>query len=78
MELFVRHKKMMPMLEDVPGFTGIFIHSGNYAEDTEGCILVGRTRGVDFIGDSRQAYDMLFRDIDAAMLQGEDVTITVT
>jgi hypothetical protein len=29
--------------------------------ETEGCILVGKTRQVDFIGESRKAFDLLFK-----------------
>jgi hypothetical protein len=50
-----RFNMVLPILHDVPGFTGIRIHAGNDADDTEGCILVGRTRKPDWVGDSRQA-----------------------
>lgn len=56
----VRFKQLMPLLLNVPNFRGVRIHSGNHKNNTEGCILVGQTRGVDFIGKSRAAYRQLF------------------
>ena len=73
-----RFKVRMPLLLGVPQFTGVRIHPGNTDKDTEGCILVGKTRGVDFVGDSRLAYDALFANIDAALLNGEKVEIEIT
>lgn len=68
-----RFKKMLPILFDVPNFTGVRIHSGNVAENTEGCILVGNTRSLDFIGESRKAFNKLF----AKMKLAENITITI-
>ena len=52
-----RFKRLMPLLLNVPNFEGVRIHAGNTNHDTEGCILVGRTRSKDFIGQSRKAYE---------------------
>lgn len=36
-----RFKKILPEILNVPHFLGIRIHSGNKAEDSAGCILLG-------------------------------------
>jgi hypothetical protein len=44
-----------PYLLNVPFYTGIFIHGGNTAEDSQGCILVGLEQAKDRILDSQRA-----------------------
>ena len=34
---------LVPRLHDVPGYTDILIHPGNYAHQADGCILVGKS-----------------------------------
>lgn len=72
-----RFKQNMPILIGVPDFTGVRIHPGNTADDTEGCILVGYARDGDAISRSREAYQALFRAIQEALDAGEDVYIDV-
>ena len=73
-----RFKRDLPLVENVPGFEGIRIHPGNTAEDTEGCILVGRTRGTTWVGESRAAFASLFEKIKEAIDDGDKVTLEVT
>ena len=61
-----RFKRLMPLLLNVPNFEGVRIHAGNTNHDTEGCILVGQTRNKNYIGQSRKAYEKLFKKMQAA------------
>ncbi len=36
-----RFKKVLPEILNVPNYTGVRIHAGNTAADTEGCVLLG-------------------------------------
>lgn len=47
-----RFGRMLPILSDVPYFTGIRFHAGNRVEDTDGCILGGRQKVLAQIGGS--------------------------
>jgi hypothetical protein len=66
--------KELPHILDVPGFTGVRIHSGNSSKDTEGCLLVGTGwAGTDWISGSKEAFDSLFPKLKSAT----DITITI-
>lgn len=54
-----RFKRILPLLLDVPNYSGIRIHNGVHAGHTEGCILVGFAKGIDEIYHSRAAVDRL-------------------
>lgn len=66
-----RFQKVLPRLLNVPNYDGILIHPGNTAADTSGCLLPGRTRNVDFVGDSRTAFNQLFKKLQAANKKGK-------
>ncbi len=68
-----RFKRLLPLLIDVKNFEGVRIHPGNTNHDTEGCILVGSKRSLDFIGGSRVAFDKLFKKMQLA----KDITLTI-
>lgn len=68
-----KYKRMMPLLIGVKGYSGIRIHSGNTAKDTEGCLLVGKNTKVGMVLESRNTYQRLF-----AMMQGQkNITIDI-
>jgi hypothetical protein len=73
-----RFKKLLPLLVDVPGFSGIRIHSGNKPEDTEGCVLVGLERSPENeVLRSRDAMSVLLPQLQFALSRGEEVTLLV-
>ena len=72
-----RFGRPLPMLLNVPGFTGVRIHPGNTAKDTEGCILVGKKVVGESIVESRIAFGELFEKIQDAIDSLDKVHITV-
>ena len=71
--------KPLPLLNDVPGYSGIRIHPGNSAADTSGCILVGVGvhLGDKGLHESRVAFKKVYDLIDEALFKGDDVWIDV-
>ena len=72
-----KFKQWLPILLGVPNFSGIRIHAGNTAKDTEGCILVGENREVGKVLDSRKWLKGIKHKIVAAKERGEPVWITI-
>lgn len=71
-----RFQQLMPLLLNVPNFLGVRMHWGNYSKDTEGCILVGNKKGVDFIGNSKQCYSVLIAKMKSA-IHTEKISIEI-
>lgn len=50
-----RFKKVLPEILEVEGFSGVRIHAGNTAKDTEGCILLGLNKVKGSVINSQNA-----------------------
>lgn len=68
-----KYKRMMPLLIGVKGYSGIRIHSGNTAKDSEGCLIVGKNTKVGMVTESRNTYQKLF----ARLQNAKDITIEI-
>ena len=64
----------MPEILNVPHFLGIRIHSGNTAEDTDGCILVGVNSVKGKVLNSRDTYNKLMEVLEK---DKEDISLEI-
>lgn len=68
----------LPRLLDVPYFDGVLIHIGNTANDSAGCILVGRNSIVGRLTDSTATFRKLYAEyLKPASDLGDKITITI-
>ena len=72
-------QQMLPLIENVEGFTGIRIHKGNTAGYTDGCLLLGMA----WLGDaailrSKDAFNLVFSLIQGAWSRGEKITLEIS
>ena len=56
----------LPKLVNVPAFDGVLIHIGNTANDTEGCILVGKNTEVGKVLQSTVTFRALYEILKRA------------
>ena len=74
----VKFQKDMLAVLDVPFFTGIRIHSGNDADDTLGCILVGHSiDGPNRIHGGSEVLPRLFALVQNALKDGQAIWMTI-
>ncbi len=59
-----RFGRVLPLIYDVPAFSGIRIHSGNTHSDTQGCILVGQNLQAGKVLWSRITLEKLMKLIE--------------
>ena len=71
-----RFKNPLPLLLNVPNYEGIRIHTGNTALDTEGCLILGQTRSIDFVGRSKLAMSAFMPKLKEGLKNGK-VFITI-
>lgn len=72
-----KFRKQLPLLNGVKGYAGVRIHSGNTANDTLGCILLGENKEVGKVLNSRITCNKFYTLVKNAIAKGDNVTITI-
>lgn len=67
----------LPRLLNVPGYEGVLIHIGNFPEDTDGCILVGKNTKKGMVTDSTNTFKALYSLLEDAKNNKESIFITI-
>lgn len=72
------YKGKVPRLKDVPGYSGILIHPFNTAEESKGCIAVGRNKIKGKVVESTYYFKRLMNlYLVPAKNRGEEIFITI-
>lgn len=72
-----KFKKMMPLIDKVKAYDGVRIHCGNTADDSLGCIIVGKNKAVGKVLESRETFAKLYARIENAWNKHEEITIKI-
>lgn len=67
----------LPRLLGVPGYEGVLIHSGNYATQTDGCLLCGMNTKKGMVCNSTETFKKLYAKLKAADDRNENISITI-
>ena len=70
-------KGYLPRLQGVKGYAGILIHCGNFAKDTDGCILVGENKVKGAVCNSTMWFQRLYKILEEADKAGREIWITI-
>lgn len=63
-----KFKRKLPLLLDVPNFTGIRIHRGNNANDSSGCVILGENRAKGMVLNSTRYEEELVKKLESLPL----------
>ena len=72
-----KFKKNLPLINDVKGFEGIRIHSGNNNNDTSGCLLLGFNKIKGGVINSKVTVDKFIDIIQKTINSGEIITLSI-
>lgn len=75
-DFYIKNAKggRVPRLLNVPGFEGILMHVGNTAENSAGCILVGKNTQVGKVLDSQNTFINFYKKL---LTSPNNITITI-
>jgi hypothetical protein len=71
------HGAKVPRLDNVKGFSGVLIHTGNTAQDSSGCIIVGKNTKVGMVTNSKETFLTLYNKMYEAHKKGETIILTI-
>lgn len=72
-----KYDGLIPEILNVKGFSGVRIHPGNRASDTDGCPLCGDNTKVGQLTNSTKRYYELMDALMPAWEKGEEITIEI-
>jgi hypothetical protein len=73
-----KFKRVLPLVLNVPHFTGIRIHRGNTAKDSHGCILPGENKSEGKVINSTKYELRIIEEMLIALKNGDNITLTIT
>lgn len=71
------YKGMLPRLENVKGYDGVLIHTGNDQNSTSGCLLVGENKIKGKVINSTATFYELMTVLLKAKSAGESIELTI-
>ena len=73
-----KYNGLVPEIVGVPGYSGVRIHPGNTAADTDGCPLIGDNKEVGRICNSVNRYcELMDKYLMPAWVAGDEMSITI-